>query len=133
MLLRALLCGLCARRRLYFLWGAWPCQPYSAARRVTAATWREGQRECASNTALVVEVLVRAVWCSAQAPLLILLENVPGFVDRGGCAWCRDWLAAEMESMPYSWGEQVLCPAANFGCPMARARWYAVGVRRDVM
>ena len=91
------------------------------------------QRECAANTALVVEIVVRAVWCSVRPPLIILLENVPGLVDRGGCAWCRDWLSAELEATPYHWSDQVLCPAVHFGWPMARARWYAVGVRRDAM
>ena len=109
---------------------SWSCMPYSAAKHVPADALSAFKRRARQNTELVIRVLQLAA-AAPSPPLLILLENVPGLVERSIYEGCRILLAAAMMSIGYSWQDGTLCPAALHMGPQMRKRWYAVGVRED--
>ena len=102
----------------------WPCQPYSSSHRIIYTVAH--QRRCQHNTALLVETLLR-VCSSIHPPLLVLIENVPGFVEREASAECCVWLAPEMRELLYQWHEEIICPATHMRGPQMRKRFYCVG------
>ena len=109
---------------------SWPCMPYSAAKHVPADALPAFKQRARQNTELVIRVLQLAA-AAPVPPVLILLENVPGLVERSIYEGCRVLLAAAMLSVGYSWQDGTLCPAALHMGPQMRKRWYAVGLRED--
>ena len=77
-----------------------------------------------------MQVLRRAA-AAPTPPLLIVLENVPGLIEKSIYEDCRMLLAAAMLGSGYLWQDGILCPAALHMGPQMRRRWYAVGVRTE--
>ena len=111
---------------------SWPCMPYSAANRVPKGAIERFRLRARQNTELVVDVL-RCAAAARTPPLLILLENVPGLVERSIYEECRALLLATLSGMPYVWRDGILCPAELRMGPQMRRRWFGVGVRADVL
>ena len=111
---------------------SWPCQPNSAAKHVPAESVELIVRQAMDNAQLVIDIVRRAA-ASTSPPLLILLENVPGLVERVIFEPCCVWIAAALEATGYAWEECTECPAALCIGAQQRRRWYGVGIRRTCM
>ena len=105
---------------------SWPCQPNSAAKHVPPDAVDQMVQQAMDNAQLVVDIVTRAANMMIP-PLLILLENVPGLVERTIFEPCCVWIATALEGLGYAWAECVACPAALCIGPQQRRRWYGVG------
>lgn len=64
-------------------------------------------------------------------PKSLIFENVPGFANRYGMG-LRRRLHTELDKMGYSVSSGIL-KAHDFGVPQLRKRFFAVGIRKDVI
>ena len=109
---------------------SWPCMPYSAANHVPKGAIARFRHQARLNTEIAVRV-IRLAAAATPPPLIMVMENVPGLVERSIYEDCRAMLVAAMSVAGYLWQDGVLCPAELRMGPQMRRRWYGVGVRQD--
>lgn len=114
---------------LDLLAGGPPCQPFSKAAQWSAA----GRLGASDQRASCIDAMVDVA--AALRPKIILVENVPGFVQRpdSGLKLLTDGLRRILQkgAPSYKISTSVLS-ADEFGVPQRRRRSFVVGIRDDL-
>ena len=112
------------------------CQPVSPMGKLTSGSAEERNAKALTNVEgalLSLDALaIESDTPLASMPWILILENNKGF-EEGCLRSVFDYFNKQLAArFPYVWYRQILCPAAHFGIPWRRPRWFWVGIRADI-